>query len=172
MAYVSSMEMIVNVDISLENKKVTGTVNVTESDWNTDALASVLDALNSQHHLELSKFYDDKNVVVRSGDIVGRLDMPDLTEQLELEPLERASAWITIDITDSGEVQVDDGGNETLELLRSKFPVLEEYSECPICLMPEPLYSLVVHLNDLHHYTRHDIADFLEGLDANLEISH
>lgn len=166
------MEMKVNVDISLESKRVTGTVDVSKDDWNTDALRSVLDALKSQHNLELSKFYDDKNVDVASGDIIGRLDMPDMTEELDEGTLRTACAWMTIDITRAGIVVED--SEYTIQMMKSlkrSFPVLEQYANCPICLMPEPLYSLIMHLNDLHEWTRNEIADYLESLDAELEIA-
>lgn len=59
--------------------------------------------------------------------------------------------------------------------LISKIPALSEYeTKCPVELDCKrsynkyPLSSIIIHLNDLHKWTREEIADWLESLPVDL----
>jgi len=54
--------------------------------------------------------------------------------------------------------------------MNNLFPVLNETVKCPTCLDSGPLDKIIIGLNDIHKWTREQIADWLESLDLDIEI--
>lgn len=62
-------------------------------------------------------------------------------------------------------------GHTVTTALEELLPGLMTYVQCPdknCPKSPEPIMSLVQHLNDTHRWTREQIADWLESLDVDL----
>lgn len=63
--------------------------------------------------------------------------------------------------------------NHTLMLgLAQQLPGAMDYADCPECTpacYETPLYAIIMELNDFHHWTREQIADWLETLDIDIE---
>lgn len=49
----------------------------------------------------------------------------------------------------------------------ARFPVLATEATCPLCGYIRELDSIVAHLNDDHYWTREQIADFVETIEAH-----
>lgn len=47
---------------------------------------------------------------------------------------------------------------------------MSSYATCPDCSVPGSIVWLITHLNDLHAWTREEIADWLDNLDIDLTI--
>lgn len=72
----------------------------------------------------------------------------------------------------------DNPGNRMMELLLKQMPdLVEVHTCCPaydanqlmlFCGAGQPLSWLIVHLNDDHRWTREQIADWLDAVDADL----
>lgn len=55
------------------------------------------------------------------------------------------------------------------------FPALTQYADCPFPVLPEcrepyQLALLVIHLNDVHRWSREAIADWLDTLEIDLTL--
>lgn len=171
------MDMKVDVDIYLHGKRVAGYVSVSKDEWQADPFWAVLSSINSQYGLELTRFYNDKDIKVNWGEEVGRFDM-DMTDTIDKDVIRTASAWMEVDITESGEVSINDSEYviQMMKSLEKKFPVLRQQRGCHLCypFHPEdhlePLSTLVPHFNDLHEWSINEIADWLEEQDLDIQI--
>jgi hypothetical protein len=50
-----------------------------------------------------------------------------------------------------------------------KYPIRREFARCPQCHLRGFVTDVIIHLNDEHHMTREQIADWLEHIEAQHE---
>jgi|SRR5881398_324037 len=64
-------------------------------------------------------------------------------------------------------------GSDVRHTLLKIAPGLSSWARCPSCdyLPGLLLFEVVVHLNDIHEWTRPEIADWLETLDVDLSLT-
>lgn len=60
--------------------------------------------------------------------------------------------------------------NGVLNYLTERLPDARAYVTCPVCQSRDSVLQRVIHLNDVHNWTREAIADWLDTLDLDLRI--